>query len=93
MEAAARPEAVDSVDDSLATLEDRIQRIVGLVDRLRKERDAALSELTAARNAAASSVSDTQKLRREVEELRTERKQVRARIEKLLDQVESLSGS
>lgn len=93
MEAAARPEAVDSAEDSLANLEDRIQRTVGLVDRLRKERDAALSELNAARNAAASSVSDSQKLRRELEELRVERKQVRARIEKLLDQVESLSGS
>jgi uncharacterized coiled-coil DUF342 family protein len=92
MEAAARSEAVDS-EDSLASLEDRIQKIVGLVDRLRKERDAALAELNTARNATASSVSDSQKLRHEVEELRAERKQVRARIEKLLDQVESLSGS
>jgi uncharacterized coiled-coil DUF342 family protein len=93
MEAAARSEAVDSANDTLASLEDRIQRIVVVVDRLRKERDAALSELNTARAAAASSASDSQKLRHEVEELRAERKQVRARIEKLLDQVESLSGS
>jgi len=93
MEAAARSEAVDSAEDSLASLEDRIQKVVGLVGRLRKERDAALSELNAARNATASSVSDIQKLRQEVQELRAERKQVRARIEKLLEQVESLSGS
>ena len=93
MEAAARSEAVDSAEDSLASLEDRIQKVVGLVGRLRKERDAALSELNAAQNATASSVSDIQKLRQEVQELRAERKQVRARIEKLLEQVESLSGS
>jgi hypothetical protein len=93
MEAAARIEAVDSAEDSLASLEDRVHRIVELVDRLRGERDAALSELTAARNAAAASVSDNQKLRLEVEALRAERKLVRSRIEKLLGQVESLSGS
>jgi uncharacterized coiled-coil DUF342 family protein len=93
MEATARPEAVDSPDDSLASLEDRIHRIVEVVDRLRGERDAALSELNAARNTAASSVSEVQKLRQEVDALRTERKLVRARIEKLLSQVETLSGS
>ena len=93
MEAAARPEAVDSPEDSLASLEDRIHRVVEVVDRLRGERDAALAELHAVRNTAASSVSDTQKLRQEVETLRAERKLVRARIEKLLGQVETLSGS
>ena len=93
MEAAVRSEPVEFPEDSLASLEDRIQRTVALVDRLRKERDAGVSELNAARNAAASSVSENQKLRQEVEALRTERKQVRARIEKLLDQVESLTAS
>jgi uncharacterized coiled-coil DUF342 family protein len=78
-------------DDSLAELEDRIRRTVELVDRLRSERDAALAELTSARNSAASSVSDTAKLRLEVESLRADRKQVRARIEKLLGQVETLT--
>jgi uncharacterized coiled-coil DUF342 family protein len=93
MEAAARTEAVDSPEDSLASLEARIHRVVQMVDRLRGERDAALSELNAARGTAASSVSETQKLRQEVEALRAERKLVRARIEKLLGQVETLSGS
>ncbi len=94
MEAAVRPEAVESTQEkSLSSLEDRIHKVVALVDRLRKERDAALSELNSARSAAASSVSDAQELRQELDALRAERKQVRARIEKLLDQVESLSGS
>jgi len=93
MEAAARSEAVDSAEDSLASLEDRIHRIVEVVDRLRGERDAALSELNVVRNTAATSVSETQRLRQEVESLRAERKLVRARIEKLLGQVETLSGT
>jgi uncharacterized coiled-coil DUF342 family protein len=93
MEAAARHEAVESPEDSLASLEERILRIVDVVDRLRGERDAALSELHAVRNTAASSVAETQKLRQEVDALRAERKLVRARIEKLLSQVETLSGS
>lgn len=92
MEAAARTEAVDSPEDSLASLEDRIHRIVELVDRLRGERDAAISELNAVRNTAVSSASDVQKVRQEVEALRAERKVVRSRIEKLLGQVESLSS-
>ncbi len=94
MDAAARTlELEDAQDDSLADLEDRILRTVKLVERLRAERDAALAELRAVRNTAATSVADTQKLRQEVENLRGERKSVRTRIEKLLGQVESLTGS
>lgn len=93
MEATARSEAVDSPDDSLTSLEERIHRIVETVERLRGERDAALAELNSARNTAATAVSETQKLRQEVESLRAERKLVRTRIEKLLGQVDTLSGS
>jgi len=93
MSATARPSAVDSDLDSLASLENRIRSVVELVERLRTERDAALAELHAVRNTAATSVTDTQKLRQEVDSLKDERKQVRTRIEKLLGQVESLSGS
>jgi len=90
--AAAPLEPVDSTGDTLSSLEARILRTVELVDRLRSERDAALAELNAVRNTAATSVADAQKLRLELESLRTERKQVRARIEKLLGQVEALSS-
>jgi uncharacterized coiled-coil DUF342 family protein len=94
MEAAARIiEPFETQDDSLSELEDRIVRTVALVERLRAERDAALAELHAARNTAATSVADAQKLRQELENLRGERKSVRSRIEKLLGQMESLAGS
>lgn len=71
--------------DSLASLEDRIQRAVALVGRLRKERDAALEEAAGARAEAARLADETRALQ-------AERKQVRSRIEKLLSQIDQLNG-
>ena len=65
-------------DDALASLEERIHRTVELVSTLRAERDAA--------------VTDAQKLRQELEDLRSQRKQARVRIEKLLGQMDLLAG-
>ena len=86
--------------DALSYLEERIRRAVELVATLRAERDAAVAELDAARNAAGSALTDSQKNRqelealranrKELESLRTERKEVRMRIEKLLAQMDSL---
>jgi len=69
-------------EDSLANLEERIRRTVELVNSLRSERDAAVAGL-----------SEVQRLREENEELRSERKQVRTRIQKLLGQMDLLGGS
>jgi seryl-tRNA synthetase len=80
------PEPLDS--DSLGSLEDRIRRTVELVTSLRAERDAAFDELAAAKKAAAEALT----LREEITELRAERKQVRVRIEKLLAQMDQVSG-
>jgi len=70
---------MESDDDALATLEERIHRAVDLVSKLRNERDAA--------------VADAGKLRQEIEDLRAQRKQARVRIEKLLGQMDLLAGS
>jgi FtsZ-binding cell division protein ZapB len=78
-------------EDSLTSLEDRIKRTVELVTSLRAERDAAVAERDSARNAAGTAASEVQKLREEIDDLRGERKQVRARIEKLLGQMDVLS--
>ena len=77
-------------DDALASLEDRIRRAVEMVATLREERDAALAERDSAKKSVRESVAESQKLREEVEVLRSERKQVRSRIEKLLGQMELL---
>ena len=73
-------------NDSLSSLEDRIQRAVQLVSRLRQEKEAAVAEAVEARRAAAL-------LADEVKTLQAERKQVRGRIEKLLGQIDQLSAS
>jgi FtsZ-binding cell division protein ZapB len=77
---------VDQENDSLSTLEERIQRAVQLVVRLRQEREAAIQETAEARREAA-------RLADEVKTLQAERKQVRSRIEKLLGQIDQLSAS
>jgi len=124
-ELAAAEYATES--DSLAALEERIRRIVELVnsarserDRAIKERDAAIAEkhiatraaeqaqeklaaeldaALAARDEAVSQFEKAQgvsgeakKLRDELDHMRGERKQVRTRIEKLLGQMDLLSG-
>ena len=73
-------------NDSLSSLEERIQRAVQLVTRLRQEREAAVGEAAEATRAAAL-------LADEVKTLQAERKQVRSRIEKLLGQIDQLSTS
>jgi FtsZ-binding cell division protein ZapB len=77
---------VDQNPDALGSLEERIQQAVQLVVRLRQERDAALEQAAQARAEAA-------RMAGEVRTLQAERKQVRARIEKLLGQIDQLSGS
>ena len=88
----------ESEVDSLANLEERIRRAVELVATLKAERDSALSDLEEARAAMAElaplkkAAADAERLRQEIEGLRAERKQVRVRIEKLLGQMDQLSG-
>ncbi len=65
-------------DDALASLEERIHRTVDLVSTLRTERDAA--------------VADARQLRQELDDLRSQRKQARVRIEKLLGQMDLIAG-
>ncbi len=83
MEAATK---MESETDALEALEERILKAVELVETLRKERDEALAELADAKKGNAQAA----KLSKELDELKSERKQVRARIEKLLAQVDAL---
>jgi len=71
--------------DSLAGLEERIQKAVALVQRLRQEKDALSKEL-------ADSKAESTMLNDELEALRAERKQVRARIEKFLGHIDQLGA-
>lgn len=77
---------LDFDGDSLSSLEERIQRAVQWVAQLRQEKEAAVQ-------AAAEARADADRLGQELKTLQAERKQVRARIEKLLGQIDQLSGS
>ena len=68
---------------TLDQLEERIQRTVALVNRLRDERDLARMEVTEAQEATA-------KLAAELEGLRSEKAEVRARLERLLGHIDSI---
>ena len=78
--------AVSTETDSLSSLEERIQRAVELVARLRQEKQAALQEAAEARAEAA-------RLAEQVKTLETDRKQVRARVERLLAQIDQLNNT
>ena len=90
-------ELLDNVDiqetDSLASLEERIVQAVQLVTRLRQEKEAAIADKQAALQKVADLQSRNSQLTSELETVRAERKQVRVRIEKLLGQIDQLSGA
>ncbi len=71
--------------DSLSSLEDRIQKAVQLVSRLRQEKEAALADAAEAR-------AENARLAEQVNNLEAERKQVRSRIEKLLATIDQMSA-
>jgi len=70
--------------DPLAVLEDRITRAAELVANLRAEKADLEAQLH-------SALEDRDSYRQELDELSSERKQVRTRIEKLLGQMDLLS--
>jgi FtsZ-binding cell division protein ZapB len=79
--------------DTLTHLEERIQKAVLLVHRLRQEKDAALKELASSQVAYNESQAVNAQLTEEIEALRTERHQVRNRIEKLLGHIDQLGAA
>jgi len=79
--------------DTLSHLEERIQKAVALVSRLRQEKDAALKELASTRGDLGQAQEVNAQLTEEIEALRAERQQVRTRIEKLLGHIDQLGAA
>jgi FtsZ-binding cell division protein ZapB len=79
--------------DTLTHLEERIQKAVALVNRLRQEKDSALKDLAATQAALSESQDTNAHLTEDLEALRTERHQVRNRIEKLLGHIDQLGAA
>jgi hypothetical protein len=85
--------------DALTHLEDRVQKTVALVTRLRHEKDAAARELATAQAAIAAAqaaLEDSQlanmQLTDDLNALRAEKLQVRNRLEKLLGHIDQLGA-
>ncbi len=90
----------------LTTLEERILKAVELVSQLRKDnaalteaRDQALASLAVAekqiealRSSSQEAQGESERLTAELETLRGEQKQVRQRVEKLLEMIDSLGA-
>ena len=79
--------------DALSHLEDRIQRAVALVHRLRIENEVVLKELTATQTALEDSRRTNAQQAEEIDSLRAERQQVRGRLEKLIGHIDQLGAS
>ena len=72
--------------DTLDLLEERIQRTVALVTTLREERDMARLE-------TAEALETATRLTAELEALRADKTEVRARLEKLLGHIDQISAT
>jgi FtsZ-binding cell division protein ZapB len=72
--------------DALGSLEERIRGAVELVAALRSQNRELEAQLSSAQ-------ADRDAVRQELDDLRSERKQVRTRIEKLLGQLDLLSST
>lgn len=79
--------------DTLSFLEERIQKTVALVSRLRLEKEATLKELAAAKGALEDSQMANMALTDEIESLKSEKTDVRGRLEKLLGHIDQLGAA
>ena len=79
--------------DALSHLEERIQKTVALVNRLRQEKEATLKELATTQSALEDSQFSNAELTEELESLKSEKTQVRSRLEKLLGHIDQLGAA
>jgi uncharacterized coiled-coil DUF342 family protein len=82
----------DAGDRDFQTLEEKIYRTIELLKEARQGRADAERETARLREQMRGQAGDSEAMRREVVELRREREDVRARVEKLLNQIDSLTA-
>jgi uncharacterized coiled-coil protein SlyX len=86
----AEPAALTLSADDFSALEDRVVRAVDLVKRERQARAAAEERAAKAEAQLAEQSPAVDQLKQEVRSLRSERDQVRQRVERLLAQLDAL---
>lgn len=78
--------------DEFSALEERILRAVNLVKRERLARSEAEERVTAAEAKIAEQTQLAESLQKDIDNLRSEREQVRQRVEKLVSQLDALEA-
>ena len=91
VKAAPELEVTTSSDDFLA-LEEKIYRTIELLKQAREGQATAERDARRLREQISGRDDETESLRREVVILRREREEVRARVEKLVKQIDSLTA-
>jgi regulator of replication initiation timing len=93
MKTAARN--IDTVDlEPIDRLEDKVKRLVGLVDRMKSEQARAAEEnqrLSRELDALRARLASSESLSAELSALRDERDIIRTRVSEMLDQLEALN--
>jgi FtsZ-binding cell division protein ZapB len=87
---AAEPGTLALSADEFAALEERVLRAVNLVKRERLARAEAEERAVRAEAKLHEQADSAEQLQKEVDALRTERDQVRQRVERLLSQLDAL---
>jgi chromosome segregation ATPase len=90
VDAVGETAAVTLSADDFTALEDRVVRAVELVKRERQARAAAEERAAKAEAQLAEETPVVEQLKQEIRTLRTERDQVRQRVERLLTQLDAL---
>jgi septal ring factor EnvC (AmiA/AmiB activator) len=84
---------IDSLpSDDFQSLEEKVYRTIELLKAAREARTMAERDVARLREQLKSHHDDTESLRRELIELRRDREDVRSRIEKMLNQIDSLTA-
>lgn len=78
--------------DSFQKFEEKIARAIEVVKRVQSEKKALELELERVKSAAKERAREWDAQERELVALRREREEVRSRVEKLLDQIDSLTA-
>jgi FtsZ-binding cell division protein ZapB len=79
--------------DSFQQFEEKISRAIEVLKRVQTEKKALEHELDRVKSAAKERSRESEAQERELVALRREREEVRARVEKLLEQVDALTKS
>jgi hypothetical protein len=78
--------------DSFQKFEEKITHVIEVVKRLQAEKKVLEQELERVKSAAKERVREGEAQERELVALRREREEVRTRVEKLLEQIDSLTA-